>query len=253
MVARGLLRPSVTMNSLRTLHRDSAFAELRGQFRGHLIPLCCLIAFLAVWTAIAVSPRYRDAWMLENIATAAIVLPLVFTYRRFRFSDRAYIQGTIFAILHTIASGTTYSEAPIGAFLQETFAWSRNHFDRVVHFSFGLLALRPMVEWAFRRPRAYQPGVAAALEQTGALARERGPLTRGTELALSLMAIGFFSGLYEIVEWITTLAVNPDAGAAFLGVQGDEWDAQKDMAVAMLGAALAVVVEVGLARRRRVR
>jgi hypothetical protein len=88
--------------------------------------------FLAVWGALAVAPSYRDDWLLENLPVF-VALPLaVGTYRRFRFSDRAYVQATAFALLHAAGSHYTYSEVPFGWWMARAFDLSRNHYDRLV-------------------------------------------------------------------------------------------------------------------------
>lgn len=189
--------------------------------RASRVPLACLFVFAATWIALAIAPRYREDWLLENLPIFVVVPALVATRGRFRFSDRAYVQGTIFLVLHTIGSHWTYSEVPLGAWLARVFDLGRNHYDRIVHFLAGLLLVRPVRELAFR-------------------GREPGPIAT---LLLPVCAIGAGSALYEVVEWLIARAVDPAAGTAFLGTQGDEWDAQKDMALAGLGAILAAVAE----------
>lgn len=186
-------------------------------------PAVCLAVFGAAWVALAIAPRYRMDWLLENLMTLAIVPSLVLTYRRFRFSDRAYVQGTIMLLLHTLGSHYTYSEVPVGEWLRELFGWSRNHYDRIVHFSFGLLIFRPVLEITFHH---------------GAVR-----MRRAEKLWLVAAQVGFWSLLYEIIEWLTAVIVDPAAGTAFLGTQGDPWDAQKDMALACVGAAIAGLYE----------
>src|SRR5512147_1698093 len=74
-----------------------------------IVPASCLAIFLVVWTALAIAPHYRADWLLENLPTFVAVPVAVVGYRRFRFSDRAYVQATIFLLLHTIGSHYTYS------------------------------------------------------------------------------------------------------------------------------------------------
>jgi len=188
----------------------------------------CLAVFSVVWIAAAISPRYREDWVLENLLTFFAVPLAVVTYRRFRFSDRAYIQMTVFLVLHTIGSHYTYSEVPLGDWVRDVFDLGRNHYDRVVHFSFGLLMLRPSQELTIPNPRALGP-IATAY--------------------LSFTAVAWWSVSYEVVEWIVASIADPAAGIAYLGTQGDVWDAQKDMALACLGAVVAVAYESW--RRRR--
>jgi putative membrane protein len=183
-----------------------------------------------VWTALAIAPRFRADWLLENLPIFVAVPAVLYGHRRFRFSDRAYVQGTIFLILHTIGSHYTYSEVPLGDWVRDVFGLARNHYDRAVHFSFGALLLRPIRELGFGRGRARAPGELATL-------------------FFSVAGVALWSTLYEIVEWLTALVVDPAAGTAFLGTQGDPWDAEKDMACALVGSLLAAAVEAVLDRR----
>lgn len=194
------------------------------------IPLVCFATFVVVWIVLAINPRYPEDWLLENLPTFVLVPLAVLSYRWFRFSNRAYIQATIFAILHTIGSHYTYSEVPVGDWVRDTFDLSRNHYDRVVHFSFGLLMMRPLRELAIRKPAG---------------------LSRFALAYLSLTVVAFWSGMYEIVEWITASLADPAAGIAYLGTQGDVWDAQKDTALACSGAIVALVLEHFSASRDR--
>ncbi len=182
------------------------------------VPATCLAVFLAVWAVCAISPHSREDWLLENLVTFVGVPTAVVSFRRFRFSDRSYVQATIFLILHSIGAHYTYSLVPLGDWVGGALGLARNHFDRVVHFSFGLLMMRPMRELGFRRDPK---------------------LGRFAKLYFSTAGIGLWSMIYEIVEWLVASIVDPAAGAAYLGTQGDPWDAQKDMGLALLGAFLA--------------
>jgi putative membrane protein len=186
------------------------------------VPVACLAVFLVVWGALAIAPRYREDWLLENLPVFLAVPVAIATYRRFRFSDRAYVQMTMFLVLHSVGAHYTYSEVPLGGWVSDALGWSRNHYDRFVHLAFGVLLLRPVRELAF--PDEPDPG-------------------RLRALLLSVAGIAALSVGYEIVEWLTASMVDPEAGTAFLGTQGDEWDAQKDMSLATGGAVLAAAFE----------
>ena len=184
--------------------------------------------FAVVWSALAIAPSYRADWVLENAPTFIGVPLAVAGYRRFRFSDRAYVQATLFLVLHSIGAHYTYSEVPFGAWMQNAFGLGRNHFDRLVHFSFGLLMLRPVRELGFRPGRA--PGRIALFY-------------------FSVAGVALWSLLYEVVEWAVAAVVDPAAGTAYLGTQGDAWDAEKDMALAVLGGVIAATYEIFPLRR----
>jgi putative membrane protein len=189
------------------------------------VPAACLALWLAVWTICAIGPKSRTDWLLENLLSFAAVAGLLYGYRRFRFSNRAYLQITSFMILHAIGGHYTYAEVPLGRWLGEALGLARNHYDRLVHFSFGLLMLRPMRELGFRGDSH---------------------LGRFGKLYFSVAGVGLWSMAYEIIEWVVAATVDPDAGTAYLGTQGDEWDAQKDMAAAALGALIAALFQYRL-------
>jgi putative membrane protein len=179
-----------------------------------------LTVFAAVWVWAAIQPKYPDDWLLENVLVFLAVPVFVLTGYYFRLSNLSYTLITVFMVLHLIGSHYTYSEVPFGYMLQHWLGASRNMFDRLVHFSFGFLLAYPVREIFLR------------------LAHVKGfwgyylPL----DVTLSLSAV------YELLEWWTAEAVSPGAGLAFLGTQGDVWDAQKDMLAAGTGALAAMLV-----------
>ncbi len=201
--------------------------ELR-KGRSDAVPIVCLVVFSVVWIAVAISPRYRDAWLLENGLTMIAVPAAVATYRRFPLSDRSYVLLTAFLLMHTVGSYYTYSEVPIGYWARDALGLERNHYDRVVHFMFGLLLCRPMRELTIRRPAAVGPFPTALI---------------------SVALVALASVTYEVVEWWAAIISDPEAGTAFLGTQGDVWDAQWDMALACGGGIIAALVHYSESRR----
>ena len=177
-----------------------------------------LAAFGAVWSWAAIGAHDRGAWILENLLVVVFVPLFLVAARYFRFSDLAYGLVTFFMILHVTGSHYTYSEVPFGFTLQRWLGADRNMYDRLVHFSFGLLLAIPIREGFV------------------VLADIKGFWSYYLPLDLTLS----FSAVYEILEWAAVQVANPGAGLAFLGTQGDEWDTQKDMAVAALGAVIAM-------------
>lgn len=186
-----------------------------------------LAGFYAVlWTVTAVAPHYRFDWFLENLLVFLVVGILAATYKRFPLSDTSYLLLTIFLSLHTIGAHYTYSETPIGFWLADLFEWERNHYDRVVHFCFGLLLAYPIRE---------------ILSRTTGL--------RGTaSYFLTLTLVVTASASYEVIEWVVAEMVSPEAAYAYLGTQGDPFDAQKDMGLALSGVALSLLILAGVRR-----
>jgi len=103
-----------------------------------------------VWVYAAIEPFSRRDWLLENLLVFFYCGLLAFTYRRFRFSTLSYLLFTVFMSLHLVGSHYTYAEVPFGFWLQDALGLARNHYDRIVHFSFGLLIAYPLREWLLR-------------------------------------------------------------------------------------------------------
>lgn len=179
-----------------------------------------LVCYVVFWIALAIHPLDRKDWLLENLlifVTAAVLVP---TSHKFRFTNLSYALILIFLAVHTIGAHYTYAKVPAGFWLQHWLHLSRNHYDRVIHFAFGFLLLYPMRE----------------LLQRAADARQ----AWATWLAVAALAA--LSSFFEILEAIIAQIVAPDLGTAYLGTQGDIWDAQEDMAVAFIGAVLVAIV-----------
>jgi putative membrane protein len=179
-----------------------------------------------LWIVLAIAPRDRQDWFLENLLALSAVATLVATYRRFQFSTPSYFLITAFLSLHAVGAHYTYAEVPFGFWLQQAFGLSRNPFDRLVHFAYGLLLAYPLRELLIRLA-GVQGLWSYYLPVSGMLAQ---------------------SGLFEIVEALVAEIVSPELGAAYLGMQGDQWDAQKDMLAAFAGALLCMVVLLVCAR-----
>lgn len=179
-----------------------------------------LIGFFAVWIWAAIGPVYPHDWLLENYLVFIFVPVILAVSRYFRLSDLSYTLITLFMTMHVVGSHYTYAEVPFGYELQKWLAADRNMYDRLVHFSFGLLMAYPMREMFLR------------------VAKTRG--IWGYWLPVELVLA--FSAVYEIIEWLVAAQIAPSAGLAFLGSQGDIWDAQKDMLVAFLGSCLSMTI-----------
>jgi putative membrane protein len=176
--------------------------------------------YLLYWIELAIAPQYRFDWFLENLLVFATVPWLVHMYIRRPLSNFSYVLILLFYCLHTLGSHYTYSEVPVGFWISEMLGLERNHYDRIVHFAFGLLICYPLSELIQRS------------------ARPRG----NWSLVFGVLVVCTFSLFYETIEWIVASIVSPEASMAFLGTQGDVFDAQKDGALASLGAIIAALV-----------
>ena len=183
------------------------------------IPLVTLAvcAFVFIWSAIG--PHDRFTWWLE-VAPVLVTLPiLAFTYKRFRLTDLLYVLIGIHAIILMVGGHYTYALVPLFDDIRDWLGQSRNSYDGVGHLAQGFI-----------------PAIAARelLVRTSDLQRGKWMVTI---IILSCLGI---SAIYEVIEWIAG-ALSGEGAEAFLGTQGDPWDTQKDMALAGVGAALALL------------
>lgn len=186
----------------------------------HRGPLLCLSVVVVALAWSGISPRSRFTWLLE-ILPILIALPILLTtYLRFRLTNPSYVLITIFAVVLCVGGHYTYEHVPLGNWLRDALGLSRNHFDRIGHFL---------------------QGVVPALLSREVLLRTS-PLRPGGWLRTIVVSISLaISALYELVEWAVAMLAG-EAADAFLGMQGDVWDTQKDMALAGLGAIAALLL-----------
>jgi putative membrane protein len=191
--------------------------------------LVLLGSYTVLWSAMAVSPADWHNWILSSVIPVLVVTGLTASRQFFPLSMASYLLVGAFIALHTVGAHYTYARVPLGDWLSPVLGGGRNDYDRIVHFAFGLLLATPLRE-AFAR-----------------LADARGPLLH----YLTVMTIVGLSSLWEILEsWVARI-VNPELGAAYLGAQGDVWDAQKDMAAALYGALIWLALSLWARRRHR--
>jgi len=175
--------------------------------------------FAVVFTLGAIEPHHRADWALENVFVVAAVAVILTWRKRLIFSRVSYTLIFLFLCLHTLGAHYTYAEVPYQQWFP-SLAGGRNHFDRLVHFCYGLLIAYPVREIFLR------------------VADVRGFWGYFLPLDLTMST----SMLYELVEWLAVGVFGGDLGQAYLGTQGDIWDAHKDMALAALGALIAMLV-----------
>jgi putative membrane protein len=192
-------------------------------------PLILLAIFAVIWTALAIEPWYREDWLLENWLVFATVPTLVLTYRNLRFSNFSYTLICVFLIFHEIGAHYTYAEVPYdqwfqsltGRTLNGLLGFERNHYDRLIHFAYGLMLVPPTLE----------------------LLRAKGAAGTGIwRFIVPLFFLHCQAGLFEMMEWVAAELFGGELGQAYLGTQGDVWDAHKDMALAGLGTIIGLTL-----------
>lgn len=184
--------------------------------------------YAVLWTVLAIRPIDRADWALENVLAVLFVIAIVLSYRRFRLSPLSYALIFLFLCVHAIGAHYTYAKVPYDAFfmsitgrsLGAAMGWERNHFDRLAHSLYGLLLVYPLRELLLR------------------VANVRGFWSYFLPLNIVIAT----SAVFELFEWAAAEVFGGDLGVAYLGTQGDEWDAQRDMALAALGAAVTTLV-----------
>lgn len=179
-----------------------------------------LIFFNINWINSYVGNTDTANWFLENTLVFIFLVFLIFTYKKYQFSDLSYLLVCLYLCLHVYGSKYTYAENPFGYWLKDELNLSRNHYDRIVHFSFGFLLAYPMREM-FLKWLSFPKWVAWTLP---------------VEVTLSI------SAFYELIEWSVADVFFKAQGDAYLGTQGDIWDAQKDIFLAFTGAILATTL-----------
>ncbi len=177
-----------------------------------------IVVYTGVFVFASIEPTSRAVWLAEVTPAIAILAFILFISRRFTFSYISYGLMFVWLILHTIGARYTFAEVPFDWFNQ-MIGSSRNNFDRVAHFSIGFYAF-PIAEYLYQK-------------------RYANKLIAGMFGLFSLMSI---AAGYEIIEWWYAEIAGGDEGIAFLGSQGDIWDAQKDMLCDTLGAITALTI-----------
>jgi putative membrane protein len=182
------------------------------------LALLAIVAALFVWSGI--SPHDRFTWVLEVFPVMLGLPALIYVYPRFRFTPLVYTLMTIHAIILMVGGKYTYAEVPLGFWMRDTFGFVRNHYDRIGHFAQGFVPAMAAREILIRRS----------------------PLKDSRWLPFLVVCFCLaLSALYELIEFWTALATG-EAAEAFLGTQGDPWDTQWDMMLALIGAITALAL-----------
>lgn len=200
--------------------------------------LSLLLGFTLLAVAMCVRPPHPDDQILQQTPTVLSIGALALSLRRGLLSSFAFTMAIAFMCLHVVGARWIYSFVPyddwtsrlFGFEITRVFGFRRNHYDRLVHFSFGLLIAWPARELVARWMRP----------------------ARGFLSFVTVMLIIAWSALYEFAEWFVALTFAPDWADRYLGQQGDPWDAHHDMGLATLGATLSMIAAALAARTKRI-
>ncbi len=182
----------------------------------------------------AIKPVDRRDWLLENTLVFFIGVLLAATYQKYPLSNLSYVLIAVFLTLHEVGAHYSYDCVPFGFWIQHHFGTARNPYDRIVHFSFGLLMTYPFRDAFLMTSRT----------------------TGFWSYFFPANIIMSLSAVYEIIEAYVAIVAHPGLGTAFLGMQGDMWDSQRDMLSALLGTVACSLIafaghQLNLQRRRR--
>jgi putative membrane protein len=191
-------------------------------------PLTLLALYTLFWIALAIAPVFRKDWLLENMLVFISIPLFVLTARLLRFSNFTYTCLFVFFCLHAVGAHYTYALVPYddwfrsltGGTLNDLLGFERNHFDRLVHFLYGLLLAPAAVE----------------------IFAHYGRYARSWAYLFPFLFMASHAAIYEVIEWGAAIVFGGDLGQAYLGTQGDVWDGQKDMAFAMAGSLITVTL-----------
>ena len=175
-----------------------------------------------------VKSEYPNQQLLQHLGTLFVSLILIADLKLNRLSLQAYIGVALFILLHIIGARWIYSNVPYQSFFESlsidihellNISSERNHYDRLVHFSFGLLMV----------PFLYETYLFRIQDKI-------------VSLFFAWLTVQTFSMFYEVFEWLLTVVIPGEGATDYNGQQGDIWDAQKDMALAMLGSTFTVII-----------
>lgn len=212
----------------RFVRRSFLDEHLRVTLQTRFVPALAVACGVA-WLIAAIHPLDQQAWILENLLLVVFVVVLFFVHRRLELSNLSYCLLAAFVMLHIAGAHFTYARMPLGLWAKDYFSLSRNHYDRFAHGSFGFLLAFPVWELLLRFSG----------------------INRRWSFWMAPAIILALSGVFEIIEGTVAEIVAPGKGVAWLGGQGDEWDAQNDMLAATIGAGIMMALVALTGRKTR--
>lgn len=179
-----------------------------------------IVIFVAVLAWSAIAPKDNFTWFLEVLPALIGAVVLWLTRRTYPLTRLTYTLILVHCVILMIGGHYTYAEVPLGDWIRDAFDQARNNYDKIGHFAQGFIPAIIARELVIRQSVFNS--------------------TRWRDFFIVCFCLGL-SALYELIEWWVAL-LSTEAAEAFLGTQGDVWDTQSDMGVALLGAVLALVL-----------
>jgi putative membrane protein len=184
--------------------------------------------FVLLWLILAINPIHAGVWAMENFLVV-IIFPLVLWLdSKYNFNNWTFLILTIFVILHLFGAHYTYEKMIYFTWLSDWLGWERNYYDQFIHFLFGLMVFAPFFEVFYHQG-----------------------LSRNLSYLIAFLFIGAINAWYEVLEWLAMVIFCREPDCLQFITQKDEWDTQKDMAYATIGAVIALLVHRYFSREGR--
>ena len=175
--------------------------------------------FVLFWVALAIDPVHRGIWMMENFVVVIVFPVALWLDKKYTFTNGTFFSLTFFVILHLFGANLTYEKMAYFTWFSEWFGWERNYYDQVIHFLFGLMVFMPFFEIFYHQG-----------------------YSRKLSYLIAFLFISSISAWYEVLEWLGMAVFCNEPDCLLLVTQGDEWDTQKDMAYAVVGAFITILI-----------
>lgn len=184
-----------------------------------LLILLAILSIFLTWSAI--KPNSYGVWFLEVLPVLIGVPILIFTYKKFKFTNIVYIFILLHSIILIIGGHYTYAENPLFNWLKDYFSLSRNYYDRLGHIAQGFFPAIIIRELLLKKTK----------------------LERNKMLFFIIICVVLaISASYELFEWGASVTLTPGTGNAFLATQGDIWDSQWDMLLAFISGIISLLL-----------
>ncbi len=211
---------------------EDFYFRLKTSIRSNTLVYLFFSVFLLEFIWLAISPNSREDWLLENVLVLFFFSLVLLNFKKYTFSTLSWCLILSFLFIHEIGAHYTYSEVPYDEFFNSAFGfklnhfmgWERNHFDRLAHFAYGLLLVLPLQQ----------------------ICSQVSGSTSGWTYFVAVNLVMSTSLLYELIEWGAASLFGGELGIAYLGTQGDVWDAHQDMLLSIIGALLALLIKSAL-------
>lgn len=184
-----------------------------------ILKMLCVL-FAAIWCLFYTTAKDNADWWLENVLVILFFAGLFLTRKKFSFSHASLVFIFLFLTLHIYGARMAYTQNELGAYFKNTFHLVRNPYDRIVHFSFGFLMAYPFMDLLYNKLKVKGFGL----------------------VMITNMAILCLATIFELIEWGVAAFTDTATGETYVATQGDPWDAQKDIILALVGSVLFTVI-----------